>query len=765
MANHGKVEKITHPKASVSLEGRTVRRRRPSQGQSMSSSASNSTVRRERAANANASKRAAQSSGNAKRASHRGTAGSVFSTGAVSSIANAFASSRTLTIIGAIVVVLILGLVLDTAINFGRACGNVYIGNVEVSGLNAEDMRSRLEETYGQQISQSSITVYANEKARDKGETDLERQERSAQAEQIAADEAASNATSWTTTGAMLKATIPYDGLIEEALHAGKSGGPFGRLAVMMGGEHIPVSVEYDQQALDDFAGTIDKAVGKERVDTTVAIEDGKAKPVEGHEGNIVDRNWLTDEISKAVLAGENEVSIIAQTIDAPSRTSLEQAQELSDGLNKALSAGAAFTYQTNNWTADGIEIGNWTKVNIVERDGNAALEATIDASTATSALVKNVSITPTKANSSDLVVSFEKTSDGIVVHSSGGAEIPDVVSACNQLQEKLYGAEGIAWSANASPSAPKIEIAESSAPESLTVDQAVQLGIITVIGEYTTEFSNEEGTENRNHNIKLVCDLINDSITTANGGRWSFNEHTGDTNMDPPFASAGSIVNGEYVDSIGGGICQVATTVFNAVFEAGIKVVDRRNHSLYIASYPTGRDVGVSYPELDFVWEDNLTSDILMKTSYTDTSVTVKLYSVYTGYTVESTEGEWEDGEKYATTYEEDDSLEKGESYVKTTGEDGHRIVVTRIVKNASGEVISEDEFESQYEPKNEVYAVGPGTDTSSLGSYSSDDEHDEEKSDDEEGSSESGETPDSDDQSDNSDETEDGSESEESE
>ena len=732
MANHGKVEKISHPKASVSLEGRTVRRRRPSQGQSMSSSAS-STVRRERAANATASKRAARAGKSSERTAGFMTGRSFSPAGTASSLISAFKSSRLLAIIATIVLVLVLGFVFDTVTNLGRAYGNVFIGNVEVGGLNAEDMKKKLEDTYGHQFSESSISVYASEEARDKGETDLERQERSAQAEQISADEAASNVTSWSTTGALLKATIPYDSLIEEAILAGRSGGPFGRLAVMIGGEHIPVSITYDSAALEDFAGTIDKAIGKSRIDTTVEIEDGKAKPVEGHDGNIVDRSWLTGKISDALLAGEQNVSIIAETVNAPSRTTMEQAQTLSDGINKALGANATFVYHNSNWTADGIELGKWTKVDVVENDGQAKLVASIDSSEATSSLVKNVSITPAKASGSSPTVTFEKTGDGIVVHSTGGTGVPDVVTACNQLQEKLYGAEGIAWSAASSPASPTIEIGESSAPESLTVEQAIQLGIISVIGEYTTEFSNEEGTEHRNHNIKLVCDLINDTVATANGGKWSFNETTGDTNMDPPFESAGSIVNGEYVDSIGGGICQVATTVFNAVFEAGLDVTERRNHSLYIASYPTGRDVGVSYPELDFVWTNNLTSDVLISAAYTDTTVTVKLYSVYTGYTVEAIEGEWEDGEKYSTVYEEDDTLEKGDSYIKTTGEDGHRMVVTRIVKDASGNVVSETEFESIYEPKNEVYAVGPNTDTSSLGSSSDSGDEDEEKSSDE--------------------------------
>ena len=103
--------------------------------------------------------------------------------------------------------------------------------------------------------------------------------------------------------------------------------------------------------------------------------------------------------------------------------------------------------------------------------------------------------------------------------------------------------------------------------------------------------------------------------------------------------------MNGVYEDSIGGGICQVATTVFNAVYEAGLPIKERHNHSLYIASYPTGRDAAVDYPGTTLIWENNQNSDVVMKTSYTDDSITVQLYSVHTGYSVETDTGEWEEG------------------------------------------------------------------------------------------------------------------------
>ena len=59
-------------------------------------------------------------------------------------------------------------------------------------------------------------------------------------------------------------------------------------------------------------------------------------------------------------------------------------------------------------------------------------------------------------------------------------------------------------------------------------------------------------------------------------------------------------IINGELTTGLGGGVCQVSTTVFNAAYEAGLKITDRTNHALYISHYPQGRDATVDYPDVD---------------------------------------------------------------------------------------------------------------------------------------------------------------------
>ena len=630
---------------------------------------------------------------------------------AVDSFKIRFFSSRAAMVVAIVIVLLVAVGLFDSVANNGKAFGNVTVNGQSVAGMDEGQIKSLLVEEYAQIITQKSVRIYASEEARDDENAELARQESIAQAEQIAVEDVKSGTTSWLTSSAELGAYVPYEHVIKEVMEAGREGGPLARLSLFFVPVDITFSLEFNEQALEALASSIDETIGDARYDSTVTIDEGVANAVKGHDGEMVNREWLSGKLAEALLSSEEEPSFVAEVEEAPSRTTYEQAQKMSASINQALNAGLTFVYQAKSWMPDAKDIGSWTRVKVAQADDGYELKVGIDNDAAASDLVKHLDTT---VDSNNVIVDFEVNGEDIVVKTSGSGIIPEIGPAVAQIGQMLYGAGGLAWGGDASSTT--IQVNESNAPEQLSVEQANDLGLIMVIGEYTTEYSNAEGTENRNHNIHLAADLINNSIAESNGGRWSFNEHSGDTNQDPPFASAGSIVNGEYVDSIGGGICQVATTVFNAVYEAGLDIVERRNHSLYIASYPTGRDAAVSYPEMDLIWSNPLSSDVLLQMSYTDTTVTAKLYGVPTGYKVSTETGQWEEGESYKTEFETDDDLGEGSYYQKTVGSDGSQIAITRTVTDINGNIIKQDAFTSIYTPKNEVYVVGPGTDTSKL-------------------------------------------------
>ena len=96
-------------------------------------------------------------------------------------------------------------------------------------------------------------------------------------------------------------------------------------------------------------------------------------------------------------------------------------------------------------------------------------------------------------------------------------------------------------------------------------------------------------------------------------------------------------IINGELQTGLGGGVCQVSTTVFNAAYEAGLKITSRTNHALYISHYPLGRDATVNYPDTDLRFVNDTDHWLLLRTFVGSSSLTVTLYGTSPHRRVES--------------------------------------------------------------------------------------------------------------------------------
>ena len=115
---------------------------------------------------------------------------------------------------------------------------------------------------------------------------------------------------------------------------------------------------------------------------------------------------------------------------------------------------------------------------------------------------------------------------------------------------------------------------------------------------------------------MSLGSSLLNNTLI-APGKIFSVNATTGERTAAKGFKMAPTIIAGKLEDSVGGGMCQVSTTVFNAAFEAGLQIVERHNHELYISHYPLGRDATVSYGSYDLKFRNDTPHWILLKTDF----------------------------------------------------------------------------------------------------------------------------------------------------
>jgi vancomycin resistance protein YoaR len=242
-------------------------------------------------------------------------------------------------------------------------------------------------------------------------------------------------------------------------------------------------------------------------------------------------------------------------------------------------------------------------------------------------------------------------------------------------------------------------------APAKISTKQAQAMGIRGLVSTYTTEYG---GVANRIHNVQLVAHLV-DGKLIAPGATFSFNGTTGERNAAKGFLVAPVIVNGEVTTGLGGGVCQVSTTVFNAAFEAGLKITARTNHALYISHYPQGRDATVNYPDTDLKFVNDTPHWLLLRTFVGSSSLTVNLYGTPTGRKVESTTAPLVTRGAPPVKKTVDPTLKPGETVVDYSGVPAMSTSVSRKVYEPNGKLLYDDTWYSSYSADPALVRVGP--------------------------------------------------------
>lgn len=149
-----------------------------------------------------------------------------------------------------------------------------------------------------------------------------------------------------------------------------------------------------------------------------------------------------------------------------------------------------------------------------------------------------------------------------------------------------------------------------------------------TLIAAYTTETTSES---NRNTNIDLACKAINGTALMP-GETFSFNEATGQRTTAKGYKSAGAIAAGQSIEEVGGGICQVSSTLFNAVARADLEIVSRSPHAWPSTYVNIGEDATVNWPNLDFKFKNNTQSPIFVITYYKNSQMSAEIWGMSLG-------------------------------------------------------------------------------------------------------------------------------------
>lgn len=252
----------------------------------------------------------------------------------------------------------------------------------------------------------------------------------------------------------------------------------------------------------------------------------------------------------------------------------------------------------------------------------------------------------------------------------------------------------------------PPIELTSRVQPPSLTTKAAQELRIVEQVSTFTTIF--DPTNIPRVSNIDHMASAIDGRIIRPNEV-FSLNRSTGPRTPEKGYKEAQVIVDGEMVPGIGGGVCQVGTTLFNAVSDAGLEILERWNHSLYISKYPTGRDATVNYGLQDLRFRNDTPHGVLLRAAVNDKALIVSVYSTRAGRLVEYTTSEQRNSKEPAVKYVDDPTLPKGQEVVVEEGKPGFDITIIRKVTRGT-ETVHLDTFVSKYRPWKRIVRRGTG-------------------------------------------------------
>jgi vancomycin resistance protein YoaR len=219
-----------------------------------------------------------------------------------------------------------------------------------------------------------------------------------------------------------------------------------------------------------------------------------------------------------------------------------------------------------------------------------------------------------------------------------------------------------------------------------VTTQTAQGLGVVEQVSSYTSRFP---CCQPRVTNIRRIAEIV-DGYVVLPGEVFDLNAYVGPRDTARGFVPAPQILRGEFVNDVGGGVSQFATTLFNGYFFAGLKDVEHTPHSYYISRYPPGREATVSYPKPDLRFENDSGHGVLIRATSTGTSVTVSMWGTKR-YDVRAVQGPRTRVRTAETAYIERPDCIAGD------GGEGFDITVTRVFSQGGVEVRRE-EFETRY-------------------------------------------------------------------
>ncbi|MFG3087998.1 VanW family protein [Streptomyces antibioticus] len=447
------------------------------------------------------------------------------------------------------------------------------------------------------------------------------------------------------------------------------------------GGGSVEPVVDVDEDKARATLGKLAKTLDQKVRDGAVSFSGTKVRQVTPQRGAALDVDAAVDTLRSAFLRDTaNAVTALPVHETEPKVNAQEVRRAVRDIAEPAVSAPVTLTTEGRRVTIAPADLAAHLTL---RPDASGSLTPHLDAkglyaAPAVQRALAGVTTTPANAT-------FALNGDRAVVTDKGRTGI--------RVTDKALGKAVLPLLTKTGTAARTGEVAAIRTEPKLTGANAARLGVKEKLSSFTVNF---EPAPYRTKNIGRAVELINGSIV-APGETWSFNRTVGQRTESNGFVEGIMILDDQFTKAPGGGVSAVATTVYNAMFFAGVKPVEHGAHSFYIERYPEGREATVAWGSLDLRFTNDTGHTLYIQAESTDHSVTInflgtKKYDAITSVTGPRT-----------NIHQPAHKVNNTPACVPQTPLEGFDVEVDRVF-HQNGKEVKREPFHTHYTPRDEI-------------------------------------------------------------
>jgi vancomycin resistance protein YoaR len=522
--------------------------------------------------------------------------------------------------------------------------------------------------------------------------------------------------TSWSFSPSQLGLSLDSEASVEAAYSFGRSLLPWQRIEEqfqsLQGGHNTAPRLIYNGETAHAALLSIADQINQETLEAALSVEGINVQVSAGQLGLELETEKMLSILSAQLLRLEDAELVLPVAVQTPRILDVSAqaaiANEILSGPLQIL-PGGNYADNPTGWTFEPEELAALLSIERLDVDQAATYFIGLDAQKLGAFLLGLAPSLIEEPENARFIFNDETRELEVIQAEIIGRKL-EVEASIEHINQQL--AQG----------SHSIELQyDYTLPDVLGNTTAAELGISESIVEQTTYFYGSSAA--RMQNIETAAARFH-GLLVPPGAAFSMVENIGDISLDSGFAEALIIYGDRTIKGVGGGVCQVSTTLFRTVFFGGFPVVERNPHAYRVSYYElnssgninpqmVGLDATVYSPIVDFKFQNDSDYWLLMET-YVDKSartITWKFYSTSDGRSVEwSNTGVQNVVEAPESVYEENEELAKGEVNQVDWEAEGADVTVTRVVYQ-NGDILFEDNFTTHYRPWASVYQYGPNT------------------------------------------------------